>query len=110
MSSNIPNELTVYLRPQEAVQPYVVTECAKWMARTGRAPCVNTALRFLQIWDDENPQQFKYMISEYHRHNDYQSKSATNFRKNINVAYSVPGPYGEDAHMHYNRRILHTFV
>lgn len=110
MSGNIPNELTVYLRPQEAIQPYVIAECARWMVRTGKAPCVTLATRYLRIWENENPSQFKYMISEYHRHNDYQSKSATNFRRNINVAYSTPGPYGEDDHMHYNRGNLHRFL
>lgn len=110
MSGNIPNELTVYLRPQEAIQPYVIVECAKWMARTGRAPWTNAALRYLYAWDKENPEQFKYMISEYHRACDYQSQSVTNFRKNINASYSMPGAYGEDAHMHYNKRNLDKFL
>lgn len=110
MSSNVPNELTVYLRPQETIQPYVINECAKWMARTGRTKFTNEALRLLRVWEDKNPEQFKFMISEYHRHNDYQSLSATNFRQNINVAYSVPGPYGEDPHMYYNRQNLGAFM
>jgi hypothetical protein len=110
MSGSKPNELTVYLRPQEAIQPYVVVECAKWMARTGRAKCTCSAMKYLIKMDAENPQQFKHMISEYHRHNDYHSQSATNFRKNINATYSVPGGYGEEAHMYYNRTVLPMFL
>lgn len=110
MSGHIFNELTVYLRPQEAVQPYIIVECAKWMARTGRAPSTEMALKYLHMWDYKNPAQFLHMISEYHRNNDYQSEVVTNFRKNINATYSKPGGYGEDVHMYYNIQNLRLFM
>lgn len=110
MSGNIPNELTVYLRPHEAVQPYVIIECAKWMVRTSKSLCVRDALNLLQYWDEKSPEQFKYMISEYHRYNDYHPEDVTNFRKNMNVAYSVPGPYGDESHMHYNIQNLDKYI
>lgn len=101
--SGTPNELIVYLRPQETIQPYVIEECAKWLVRAGKFTSFDLAWNYLAFIEDRNPSQFKYTISEYHRHNDYKQRSATNFRRNMNVPYSVPGAYGEDAHMYYVR-------
>ena len=110
MSGTRPNELTVYLRPMEAIQPYVIVECAKWMALSKRSASVSTAMEYLIKMQSENPSQFKHMISEYHRHIDYQQQSYTNFRKNINATYSKTGSYGEEPHMYYTKTKLSAFL
>lgn len=110
MSGLRPNELTVWLRPQEAVRPREFYGCALWLVHRKEKCCMKHALEYLSYLDENNPLQFKYIISEYHRAVDYQQPKVEDHRKDTQAIYSVPGPYGEDAHMYYTKQQLEKYV
>jgi hypothetical protein len=87
----------------EAIQPQEVYGCAQWMVNKNHALDFKSALRYLYRMEDIRPEQFKFMISEYHKAMDWHMEEPTYWRKNMNVEYSVPGPYGEDDHMYMTK-------
>lgn len=95
------NELAPYVRPSDAIQPYEIAFCAKWMVRKGYALNDRHALNLLYYYNDNYRSQFRSLISRYHAETDYQPQEYTNFRENINAEFSLDAPYGEDAHMYY---------
>jgi len=96
------NELYVYLRPAEAIQPYIVERTAEWLVSRGLFKNKIDALRYLVFLENRDINQYRFYISEYHRMNDYQNRLWL-FRRTINDVRNKTEPYGQP-HMFYTKK------
>jgi hypothetical protein len=103
------NELSVYLRPADAIQPYVIDETAKWLYERGRFKSLKEARYYMYFLERYNINQFRFLISEYHRVNDYKSKLWL-FRRTINEVRNKSDVYGGESHMYYSKDKLKYYI
>lgn len=103
MAGYVSSDVTTFLRP-ESTQPYVIENCAKWLVCGGKFKNFDNAKEFLINMMLYKPQIFKWYISEYHKATDFRTGYLVDddFSKSFR---SVRGPYGEDTHMGYSRKI-----
>jgi hypothetical protein len=94
------NDLYVWLRPTASVKPVEYDGCAKWLVKKGDFDNYTNAFNYLVYNEEHRPDQFRYLISEYHLATDYKEKVKTIYDRNPQGYYSVPGPYGDQPHMY----------
>lgn len=101
-----PNSITVWLRPVGAIQPYVITNCAKWLVRRREFKDFRSARKYLHDLEKRFPKNFVQMISAYHEAHDYRrDRQPTN--KDINELYSATDQYGSESQKWTKGSCLH---
>lgn len=95
MSGLYPNSLTLYLRPLDALQPYTINNCARWLVLNKKFKDFISARLWLQYQEDNHPFNFKAIMSHYFDVNDY--KADYKSKRNVDLYHtSVGGEYGEE--------------
>lgn len=95
------NSLTLYLRPHAAIPPYRVNDCANWLVKQGQFKTYYEAKLWLIKEEQDNPWNYKAVMSQYFDATDYQSDYKSH--RDVNKYRSTKSNYyGEDPHMWYS--------
>lgn len=102
MSGLIRNEITLYLRPIENIQPYQKNSCARWLMEKGFFSNYKSAILWLYKIEMSDIRKFKAIMSRYFEETDYAQDylSSTNKSENLRkYRSSANNYYGEEYHM-----------
>jgi hypothetical protein len=98
MSGLVPNSITLYLRPTDAIQPYNVRQCAIWLVKKKVFTDVNKAISWLLFAEENDAFQYKAVMSKYFEETDYRVE----FHRGRDVnkyRSSSSNYYGDEPHM-----------
>ena len=98
------NSLTLYLRPTEALQPYQINNCARWLVEQGKFAEYHQARNWLFVMEETQPFRFKAVMSKYYEATEYTQDYKS--KRDVNQYQSTKNnSYGEDSHMWWSAKL-----
>ena len=99
------NSIMLYLRPMDAIQPYVVNACARWLVSQGSFPEYHIARAWLSYLEQYHPFRYKSIISAFFEQRDFKQQVLGVNSDVIRYRTSNYSNYGDEDFMYWHQRI-----